>query len=247
MAADDEIAMNEAETDATIGRRVYRRHAQLLGALILFQIGAPAAHIVSPALGPFVLLPLYVVVLATATMVMSSNRKRTLIGVLSVPMVIAAVGSRFGPECGGLLLAASTAPFLAYAAGVVLSSVLAPGIIDQARLLGSASVFILMAQTCAGIYAGLELPSPGTFANTGESSVLPGDLTYFSFVTQTTLGYGDIRPVTPISRAVATLQATAGLFYMGVIVARFAGRLQLTDSQPGEGNRVTRTNAERGG
>jgi voltage-gated potassium channel len=221
--------MNETETDVTEGRRIYRRHAQLLGALIVFQIGAPAAQSVSPALGPFVLLPLYVVVLATATLVMSSSRRRVLIGALSMPVVVAAVATGFKPAHGSLLLSASTAPFLAYAAGVVLSSVLAPGVINQARLLGSASVFILVAQAWAAVYAGFELIFSGTFAITGEDSVRPGDLTYFSFVTQTTLGYGDVTPTSAFARAAATLQATAGLFYMGVIVARFAGRLQLTD------------------
>jgi hypothetical protein len=74
----------------------------------------------------------------------------------------------------------------------------------------------------------------------GESSVHPGDLAYFSLVTQTTLGYGDIVPASPLARAFATLQALTGLFYMGVVVARFTGRLQMHQQGPTEGNQDDR-------
>jgi len=45
-------------------------------------------------------------------------------------------------------------------------------------------------------------------------------LLYFSFVTQTTMGYGDITPATPLARSLATLQAIAGQLYLTVLVAR---------------------------
>jgi len=212
-------------------RRVSRRHAQLLAALLAFHLAAPATQMLAPKLTLFLLLPLYVIVLAAATMVMASNRSRTLIALLAAPMLAAvvAVASDDAPDRAPLIIAASTLPFLAYTAAVVLWSVLKPGIIDQARLLGSASVFILAAQAWASAYAALELLAPATFALPTGQPVTPSDLTYLSFATQTTLGYGDVTPQSPIARAFATLQATAGIFYMGVIVARFAGRLQLTE------------------
>ena len=181
----------------------------------------------APKLTLILLLPLYVIVLAAATMVMSSSRSRSIIATLAAPMIAAAIASAAAVERAPLIISASTLPFLAYAAAVVLWSVLKPGVIDQTRLLGSASVFILAAQAWASAYAGLELLAPGTFAPPADRPVAPGDLTYFSFTTQTTLGYGDVTPQSPIARAAATLQATAGLFYMGVIVARFAGRLRI--------------------
>ena len=46
---------------------------------------------------------------------------------------------------------------------------------------------------------------------------------YFSFVTMTTLGYGDITPAIPIFRTLAYLQAVAGSFYMAVVVASLVG------------------------
>jgi voltage-gated potassium channel len=46
-----------------------------------------------------------------------------------------------------------------------------------------------------------------------------GAMTYFSFVTMTTLGYGDISPAVPFTRTLVYLQAISGTFYMAVVVA----------------------------
>lgn len=50
---------------------------------------------------------------------------------------------------------------------------------------------------------------------------LRGDLMYFSLVTLATVGYGDILPVSPIARALATFEAVTGQFYVAVVVAMF--------------------------
>jgi len=44
-------------------------------------------------------------------------------------------------------------------------------------------------------------------------------LTYYSFVTLTTVGYGDISPVSPATRTLAWMEAITGQFYLAVIVA----------------------------
>jgi hypothetical protein len=47
--------------------------------------------------------------------------------------------------------------------------------------------------------------------------------TYFSYVTMTSLGYGDISPAVPVSRVLAYLQAIFGTFYMAIVVASMIG------------------------
>jgi len=60
----------------------------------------------------------------------------------------------------------------------------------------------------------------------GDAINIP-NLTYYSFVTMTTLGYGDITPVTPTARAAAMVEAIVGQIYLVVIVARLVA-LQIT-------------------
>jgi voltage-gated potassium channel Kch len=49
--------------------------------------------------------------------------------------------------------------------------------------------------------------------------------TYFSFVTLTTLGYGDISPTRPMAEVLVVLEAVTGMFYLAVIVASLVGAM----------------------
>jgi len=49
------------------------------------------------------------------------------------------------------------------------------------------------------------------------------DVAYFSFVTLTTLGYGDISPIVPIARFLVYMEAIVGVFYMAILVASLIG------------------------
>ena len=60
---------------------------------------------------------------------------------------------------------------------------------------------------------------------------------YFSFVTMTTLGYGDITPVHPISRAWVSAQSVLGQLYLAIVMARFVG-LYISDSRAEKRNRA---------
>ena len=60
-------------------------------------------------------------------------------------------------------------------------------------------------------------------------------LTYFSFVTLTTVGYGDISPVSPAARTLAWVEAVTGQFYLAVIVAGLVSVLVAKGKREGEG------------
>ena len=63
------------------------------------------------------------------------------------------------------------------------------------------------------------------------------DLRYYSFVTLTTLGYGDITPVSQIARATAVFYSLAGQLYLAVIVALIVGKY-ISHSNKGEGEKI---------
>lgn len=56
-----------------------------------------------------------------------------------------------------------------------------------------------------------------------EGVSLPDNLFYFSFVTLTTLGYGDIVPVSPMARSLTILEALAGVLFLAVLISRLVG------------------------
>jgi hypothetical protein len=64
---------------------------------------------------------------------------------------------------------------------------------------------------------------PAAFSFPSENPIAQ-DYTYFTFVTMTTLGYGDVIPQLPFSRSIATFISTAGQIYIAVIIAMLVGK-----------------------
>lgn len=93
--------------------------------------------------------------------------------------------------------------------------------IDANRLIGAVCVFLLIGVVWAFFYTLLELLVPGSFAGIAavQETAWNSDWLYFSFVTLTTLGYGDVLPVSSVARTLAYMQAVAGQFYVAVLVA----------------------------
>lgn len=81
-------------------------------------------------------------------------------------------------------------------------------------------IYLLIGIMWAGAYAIVESVFPGSFS--GDSG--PVDFIYFSFVTLTTVGYGDVAPLTVLSKRFAVLEAAMGSIYMAIIVALIVGR-----------------------
>jgi hypothetical protein len=90
---------------------------------------------------------------------------------------------------------------------------------------GAIVAYLLMAVMWSQIYFVLETVRPGSFhqlAGTGASTP-QAVLRYFSLVTITTVGYGDVTPVGPIARAFANLEAVVGQLYLVIQVAWLVG------------------------
>ena len=65
-----------------------------------------------------------------------------------------------------------------------------------------------------------------------ESFPAFSEMIYFSFVTMSTLGYGDIHPRTPGARTLAWMQSVLGQFYLAVLVAWIVNSIRLWHTKP---------------
>jgi hypothetical protein len=103
---------------------------------------------------------------------------------------------------------------------VLLAQVFRRGPVNAYRLQGAIAVYLLFGVGWAHAYHLTGLLHPGSFnVPSGElASVL--DWVYFSYVTLTTVGYGDITPVRPIARTLAMGEALTGQLYLAVLIAR---------------------------
>jgi hypothetical protein len=103
---------------------------------------------------------------------------------------------------------------------VLLAEVFRAGPVNSYRLQGAIAVYLLFGVGWAHAYHLTGLLHPGSF-NTPQGAV-PSvlDWAYFSFITLTTVGYGDITPVRPIARTLAMGEALTGQLYLAVLIAR---------------------------
>lgn len=88
---------------------------------------------------------------------------------------------------------------------------------------GGVCVYLLIGIAWSYLYNLLLIIQPQAF-NLNLSSNLQDDLLYFSFLTLTTVGYGDILPVSPLARVCANLEAIVGILYPSIYIARLVGQ-----------------------
>jgi hypothetical protein len=126
------------------------------------------------------------------------------------------------------------ATFLTILALLILWYVMRSERITANVLCGAISVYLLMGLIGGMLYAGLDRIDYRSFQ---IAAVLKRDasgqqidlyqrfglLLYYSFVTQSTVGYGDISPITPPARTLSAIQAVLGQVYLAVLIARFVG------------------------
>ena len=68
----------------------------------------------------------------------------------------------------------------------------------------------------------------------GENWRIAGILHYFSLITLTTVGYGDVSPVAPIARNVAAVEAVIAQLFIAAVIARLVA-MHTTPERPGSG------------
>ncbi|MFZ0707169.1 MAG: potassium channel family protein [Candidatus Korobacteraceae bacterium] len=110
---------------------------------------------------------------------------------------------------------------------LLLVRVFRKGPVSGSRLQGAVAVYLLMGILWAHAYLIFSRDHPNSFATNENVPPTVAGWTYFSFVTLTTVGYGDITPKAPAARMLAVGEALAGQMYLAVMLARLVA-LQVT-------------------
>jgi hypothetical protein len=123
--------------------------------------------------------------------------------------------------------------FNSYVLGIVLGNVVSAVDVDFDILLGAASAYLLIGIIWAVSYVVIHQLEPGAFTLIpSEPRPFFHQFLYFSLTTLTTLGYGDISPLSPFAQIWATLEAVFGTLYIALLVARLVGMYQSQRSRP---------------
>lgn len=120
-----------------------------------------------------------------------------------------------------LLTYAALIPFQLVIVLVLFRYIVAARIVTRDVLYAAITVYILLAALFVPIYGSLELLQPGAFVDNGTGQpVFWQQFIYFSLVTLTTTGYGDILPISGWARAFTNAEQVIGVLYLAVLMAR---------------------------
>ncbi len=142
-------------------------------------------------------------------------------------LVLTIVNQASGPNTPGLQVAALVA-VIAFQLTIIYSLtayVFTGRRVTWDTIYAAAVVYILVAACYSAVFTIIETLSPGSYVNVlrPEVPVHWWDLIGFSYVTLTTLGYGDIIPTHTLARAVAAFEAVFGVLYTAILMARLVG------------------------
>ena len=109
--------------------------------------------------------------------------------------------------------------FFALTAVGLFSSFINSRSIGRAQLYTAVSIYLLLAYAWAALYRAMDVLYPGSFQIGANPTDRQTDLLYFSLVTLTTVGYGDVVPLSGEARMLAALEAVTGVLYIAITVA----------------------------
>ena len=210
------------------------RYSMLLVVLI-------AVILLEPVVGIEFTLIIFLAAVAVVAALLDGGRRRTqaAVAILGLAAIIVTAfellpaESPWHPDLlrggAGYTLRLLVIAALGYCGYLLLKSLIRSRSVSANEILGAISLYLILGIIWSFAYGILELARPGSFAFPSQAEAVQvedrvrsegsHELIYFSFVTQSTLGYGDVTPRSPLARRLVIFQAVMGEFYIAVVVA----------------------------
>ncbi|MEP6822374.1 MAG: ion channel [Chthoniobacterales bacterium] len=207
-------------------RNDWRHLALLISILFLFVVTPMVAVL---RFGVLIVNAIAALVLIAASYSLSARRRLFVAGmVLSGISALATVTLLLTGKLWAAIFAHSCAIVLiAYFTITILGDVLGGTRVTMDKIFAAICVYLLIGYGWTFAYALIDDVQQGSFI--AQSTTPPNDydrileMRYFSFMTLTTVGYGDIVPHSSTARTVTALEAVTGQIYLTVLVARLVG------------------------
>lgn len=199
-------------------------HPLLVALLLLILVVKPLVEL--DVLPPFAMaLGLQLVILTGLFCLDEAGRWTRQLAIVAVLSAVGLQGLALGSSARdpGLVAAGAAALALSVLIAAILRQVFSAGRITLRRIEGAIAAYLLIGLVFACLYDLLHGLVPVAFLHQGEPARDSDQVIsylYYSFVTLTTTGYGDIVPLHPVARSLAILQALTGQLYLAILLAR---------------------------
>jgi hypothetical protein len=98
--------------------------------------------------------------------------------------------------------------------------------VADAELYTAVNVYLLLGFLWAAIYLAIDAFTPGSIRAGGGPAERQTEMLYFSLITLSTVGYGDIVPLSGMARILTALEGVTGVLYIATTVAFLVGRFK---------------------
>jgi hypothetical protein len=160
------------------------------------------------------------ILLSSVHAISDSRRQFFTAAAVVLPAIVVLWGAHFSEAVPDEIAAAFQTVAMTYVAWHILVYVLRPGRVDTEKIYAAICVYFFIGVVWKNFYLLVDQLIPGSF---GPTELARGSLLYFSFITLSTLGYGDITPANGPAQALAYLEALTGQLYLTILVARLVG------------------------
>jgi hypothetical protein len=179
-------------------------------------MGLLAAHYFGIAFAPVLIATVFVVSRSPAAVAAI---------LIAVAMIVVATLFRLRqPSATDIYLDTGAWMIVGLTMGIVVTrAVFAPGRITFHRIIGAVLLYLNIGIAFMALFSFIALMVPNAFTGLGplqDDLAVASNLIYFSFVTLTSVGYGDIVPLHPLARSLANIEAIIGQLYPATLLAR---------------------------
>lgn len=206
-----------------VARNQIAANAALLAALILHNLTYPLSA--AGGIWPALFYAFYALIFVVAIWALVPDRRlRGAVALCGAAVFIAGLANSYVPSSSAAL-------------GVYLSSILYHLVMITALaryifgakvvmtdvLLSATSLYLVIGSAFAALLALVEWAAPGSFVASSGAPIGWQQMLYFSYVTLTTVGYGDITPVGFYAQSIASFEAISGTLYTVILLSRLVG------------------------
>ncbi len=200
------------------------RIAFVLISIVLLNLASPFSETSTVAALAFV--GVYLVLTASAIYLVSGERNLTILTVLLSAIIAVAGGITIASGFNAALWIQASWHLALVGQVTLIAALLALFIIESSAvnrevLFAAIAIYFLLAGLFTSLYVLIDIFVPGAFVSSSGAPIAWQRLNYFSLVTMSTLGYGDIIPVAPAAQSLSAMQGSLGMLYVAILIGRF--------------------------
>ncbi|MBU1307005.1 MAG: potassium channel family protein [Alphaproteobacteria bacterium] len=206
-----------------VARNQIAANAALLVALILHNLTYPLSA--AGGFWPAMFYAFYALIFVVATWALVTDRRlRGAVAICGAAVFAAGIANSYAPSSSAALgVYLGSIVYHLVMITVLSRYIFGAKVIVTDVLLSAASLYIVIGSGFAALFALVEWIVPGSFVANSGTAIGWQQMLYFSYITMTTVGYGDITPVGFYAQSIASFEAISGTLYTVILLSRLVG------------------------